>query len=122
MNLVKKSVLWLMTGSLPVFIAACYGMPHDENTKYARGHVRTALGEGIKGILVSCMSQTDGAMDDTYTMGDDGYYEVHYHDDAPCATIKFEDVDGEKFGGEFVTKEIPFVEGEEPTVELAPAE
>lgn len=109
MKWLEKGALFLMSGVMPVFIAACYGTPMDDNfTKTAWGNVKDKqTGNPIANILVRCLrGQT--AVDETYTNQGDGSYELWYDVDEPCETIEFKDVDGEDNGGQYAATSISF--------------
>ncbi|MCP4675647.1 MAG: hypothetical protein GY854_09115 [Deltaproteobacteria bacterium] len=140
-KLLAKPILWLLTSAIPVFIAACYGMPMYLFN--AKGRVvDKKTGEGINNIKVSCImtngpitwpvgesfSSTtvpDGGMwidDETFSQPGDGYFYIGYDD--PCYEIRFEDVDGEQNGGSYATQTILMTEDGDAdlTVEMEPVD
>ena len=118
MKLLEKSALFLMSGIMPVFIAACYGAPIEGDTVNAWGAVKDkASGNPIGNILVRCLfGQSIEA--ETYTAMGDGSYEFSFESWDGCDELEFEDVDGEDNGGKFATKTIPFAEEAEVALEL----
>ena len=102
-KLLARFCLWLIGVAIPVFIAACYGMPY-RFTKNGRV-VDAATGVGINGIKVTCL---DGARDYnySYTYGNGGF-ELDY--DRPCDAIRVDDVDGVA-NGQYESTQVPFCE------------
>jgi len=125
-----KPLLWVFTSAFPVFIAACYGVYQDladggtGGERRATGTVKDAgNGQGIGGILISCMLPGSGdggaAYDETYSLSGDGHFEIWYPENQPCESLRFEDVDGADNGGEYAGKTIAFDQyGGEIDVEL----
>jgi len=124
-NLFKKSLLWVITATIPVVIAACYGVYYTVTGEVKDGDTK----EPIEGIEVQCIMDED----DEYTIPEkfyseiDGYFYI-YNEDAEglCDQVKFVDVDGE-LNGEYYEKtidiDINIEEGEMPEhmiVELEP--
>ncbi len=96
--------LWLMGVAVPVFLAACYGMPYrfSKIGKVIDSESKT----GINGIEVSCLNN-EQVLDVSHSY-EDGKFEIWY--DQPCDVLVFEDVDGEENGGLYSQKQIVFDE------------
>jgi len=120
MKLLAKPLLWLLTTVIPVFIAACYGAPMDDDwdggsdpEKSIAGRVLSALtGSGIPYIKVSCLISGYGGQevyDDTYSAPDDGAFELWSSEYTPCEVLRFEDVDGAD-NGAYQTLELNYVD------------
>ncbi len=119
MKWLEKGALFLMTGIMPVFIAACYGGPMDDDWEFtAMGSVKDkASGNPIGNILVRCL--LFGAVEDeTYTTAGDGSYVFDFYTGDDCNELQFEDIDGEENGGKYATKVIPFTEEADVEMEL----
>lgn len=117
MKWLEKGALFLMTGVMPVFIAACYGMPM-ENERFAYGNVKDKLSKNpIGNILVKCLG-AGAVLDETYTSAGDGQYELLLPAYSDCETLQFEDVDGEENGGLYKSTTIPFEEDASVELEL----
>jgi hypothetical protein len=118
-RILTKALLSLLTGAIPVFIAACYGPPAECTD--AEGTVKDPGGNPIANILVRCM--LGGAeQNSTTTAAGDGAFALTYCSDGECDALRFEDVDGAENGGAFASKEIPFVPDGGLDVTLEPAE
>jgi hypothetical protein len=112
-KLLARFFLWLIGVAIPVFIAACYGMPYAY-TKHGRVVDRETQ-VGIEGIQVSCVR---GGQDySTVQSWGGGSFDVDY--DVPCDELRLTDVDGEANGGEYLEKTVPFCDScPEMVVEL----
>ena len=130
MKLLAKSLLWLLTTAIPVFIAACYGAPMDgdwndggtDPEKSVAGRVLSALtGSGIPYIKVSCVISGysgEEVYDDTYSAPDDGAFELWSSEYTPCEILRFEDVDGAD-NGAYQTLELSYVDdGQDVVAEM----
>jgi hypothetical protein len=126
---VAKGFLWLFTGAIPVFIAACYGPAEGygedggwEGESPARGKVVDGLTlTPVRDIRVSCIVSGQ-VWDSTYSLPGDGLFELWHRDGQPCETLLFEDVDGAE-NGSFLQQEVPYdPNAGELTYELDPAE
>jgi len=118
MKWLEKGALALMTGVMPVFIAACYGMPMDGSVS-VWGNVKDKVSKNpIGNILVRCM-RSGVSVDETYTGAGDGSYSLFVPAEDGCEFIRFEDIDGEENGGLYQTKEIPFEDNASVELELA---
>jgi len=115
-NLCARFLLWLIGVALPVFIAACYGMPYRFSKQ---GRVIDAeTKQGIPNIMVSCVRA--GRDEFTIPSWENGRFELSY--DLPCDELRLEDTDGEENGGRFEAKTVPFCEScDEITVEMSRA-
>jgi len=119
---IARAVLWVFTGAIPVFIAACYGPAEGygadggwRNELAARGKVLNGLTlDPVQDIKLSCM--VNGVVvDSTYSLPGDGVFELWYEEGSPCDAIVAEDVDGQE-NGAFAPVEVPFDPSEEETV------
>ncbi len=128
---IAKPFLWLFTGAIPVFIAACYGVYNEfedldggvHTPQRVRGFVKSsASGFGIGGIQVTCF-KNPVEVDVTYTLSEDGAFELWYPPGQQCGQLRFEDIDGEENGGSFQAKIAGFDPGlESHNVELDPVQ
>ena len=102
-RLLKKIMTFVITGSVSVILAACYGVPVDE--MYYK-MVKTADNEGnpIKGLRVVLRENQQGV--DTFTTDEYGQIQFELLDYTADYSVIIEDIDGEENGGEFKTKEI----------------
>ncbi|MBN2359801.1 MAG: hypothetical protein JXR83_10135 [Deltaproteobacteria bacterium] len=132
MQIIKRSLLWLMTAAVPVVIAACYG-PYYNYTKSGRVLDKQTRA-GVANIAVSCADPAAdppaadaGAVEDAggyqpsvFVTGPDGaFYWGGYQ---ACNKLKFEDVDGQENGGLYLTAIEPLGDPEqELEVELEKA-
>ena len=101
MKAIHRMCLWVLGLIMPVFIAACYGMPYgfsktgrvlDRNTR-----------KGISGLKVTCL---DGTADwNYYHTADGGHFMLDY--DSPCSEVRVEDVDGPA-NGHYQDRSVPF--------------
>jgi hypothetical protein len=123
-----RPILWLLTSAIPVFIAACYGPPMEDDwdggldpEKSVTGRVLSALtGSGIPYIKVSCLvSGRDGqeVYDETYSAPGGGAFELWSSEYTPCETLRFEDVDGAD-NGVYQSLELGYVDGQVVEAEL----
>ena len=124
-----RPFLWLLTAAIPVFIAACYGPPMEDDwdsgpdpEKSVAGRVLSALtGSGIPYIKVSCLvSGRDGpeVYDETYSAPGDGAFELWSSEITPCEILRFEDVDGAD-NGAYQTLELSYVDdGQDVVAEM----
>lgn len=96
-RLLKKALLWLITGVIPVVVAACYGVMY---TFTRNGKVVDAdTGEAIQGIQVSCaVGNRSNVIDTSYT---DAYGTFYIAADTECDAYIFTDVDGDQNGGTY---------------------
>lgn len=103
---VKQGLLGVLTGVMPVFIAACYG-PQRDDYFAINGTVKDPNLKPIPNILVRCMR---GAVevDSTYSHPGDGKYRLQYQEAQPCDTLTFKDIDGTENGGKFADKSVKF--------------
>ena len=104
----KKALLALTTGVIPVFIAACYGAPMGtgESCNDVDGTVKDRNGAPIPNILVRCLQQ-GSELDSTYSLPGDGSFALTTCA-GPCDTLTFSDVDDAGSGGAFADKEVPY--------------
>ena len=115
----KKSIhrfsLWVLGLIMPVFIAACYGMPYGF-TKTGRVLDRNTR-KGISGLKVICVQQ--GSEWNYDYSGHDGFFTISH--DGGCDEVKVMDVDGED-NGLYQENSVPFChECAELEVEVEPA-
>jgi len=114
-RMVCRFFLWLIGVAIPVFIAACYGMPY-QYTKQGRVIDRQTQG-GIGHIKVSCV-QSGQTSTTTYTDAQ-GQFILDY--DIPCDELQVTDVDGAD-NGAYQQRAVPFCDDcPEIVVELDPA-
>jgi len=98
----SRFLLWLIGVAIPVFIAACYGMPYQYSK---RGRVvDRQTQEGIPNIMVTCVR----AGNDQFSIPswDDGRFELSY--DLPCDDVRLTDTDGVDNGGEYKQRVVSF--------------
>jgi hypothetical protein len=124
MRNIQRLLLWLITGAIPVVIAACYGVVMDF---YKPGKVLDkATQKGIPDIEVRCAGLTEdaGAVEDA---GEDtGLLAVSDAEGSfvisgqpGCDTLRFIDVDGADNGGQYSAVEAPLgADGAELVVEM----
>ncbi|MBN2358779.1 MAG: hypothetical protein JXR83_04955 [Deltaproteobacteria bacterium] len=117
MQIVKRSLLWVITAAVPVVIAACYG-PAYTFTKSGRVVDRTT-GAGVANIAVSCADPVSaaasgdpgtadgsgGLLPDVHLTADDGSF--YWGGFEPCRQLKFEDADGLRAGTPYPTRTAP---------------
>jgi len=119
MKLIKRSLLWMLTAAVPVFIAACYGINY-QFTKNGRVLDKTTRA-GIANIEISCADPADvapivdaGSGEDGGATEDAGYHasgfvsgadgSFFWGSETACNKLKFEDIDGQENGGLYLTK------------------
>jgi hypothetical protein len=92
MKPIAKFLLWLIGVAIPVFIAACYGLP----ARFSKsGKVIDSESEqGIDNIQVTCL--VNGKEEYVTNSYDNGNFTLWYN--TPCDKLSFEDVDGENNG------------------------
>lgn len=103
-RLLAKYLLWLIGVAIPVFIAACYGMPY-RYTKQGRVIDRDTK-QGINAIKVTCIRA--GSTQITSYSGPDGGVDLDY--DLPCDELLAEDTDGPANGGTYLAATIAYCE------------
>lgn len=91
----KKWLLGIFVTTIPVVIAACYGVPYDISGRVIDADTQ----EGIDGIEVTCINydnfstlEDEGEELVTYTSS--GYYDYMATSTGSCKMIKLRDVDG----------------------------
>lgn len=111
MQIVKRSLLWMLTAAVPVVIAACYGMPVSYGAFQQTGKVVDKESqEAIPGIEVSCETEAGAlASSDVTTTDDLGAFTISFDS---CPVMVFEDNDGGDNGGTFQRLEVPLTEAE----------
>lgn len=96
-------VLGWMAMMAPVWtsLSGCFGS--TEECQYMAGRVVDAeTGDGIEGILISCL-EGGSSVHETYS-GKDGAFSIWYQ--YSCASLRFEDLDGIAAGGDFVSRTV----------------
>ena len=115
MKPIHRFFLWVLGLIMPVFIAACYGMPYGF-TKTGRvldRHTR----QGVPGLKVICVEQGSEWNYDYSAV--DGSFMLPY--DYGCDEVKITDVDGQE-NGLYQEKSVPFCdECDVMEVEVEPA-
>ncbi len=115
MKSIHRLCLWVLGLIMPVFIAACYGMPYGF-TKTGRVLDRNTR-KGISGLQVICVDQGSEYNYDYSSV--DGSFMLPY--DYPCDEVKVVDVDGPD-NGQYHEKSVPFCsECDEMEIEVDPA-
>ena len=99
-KMIKRWLLGIFVGTIPVVIAACYGVWYDITGNV----VDSRTDEGIEGIEVTCVYVDDRSTEydesgevTTYTNAN-GYYEFASMDYPTCDIMKAKDVDGSENG------------------------
>lgn len=115
MSIVKKLCKLLATGTMTLFIAACYG------PMYIAGRLsfvaKSLEGSGIKGLQVSLFGQTDELIAEDSTDGKGrAAFSVNTFESPISATIV--DVDGAANGGTFATADVTVDSLKEYDVEM----
>ena len=107
--------LWVLGLIMPVFIAACYGMPYGFSKT---GRVLDSKSrQGISGLKVICVENGSEWNYDYSTS--DGSFMLPY--DVPCDAVKVVDIDGPD-NGQYQEKDVPFcTECQELEIEVEPA-
>jgi hypothetical protein len=102
----KKILVFLVTGSISVVLAACYGTPINE-MYYRLVKAKTSSGEPIKGLQVKILNKTSeirsGLTDENGTIGLNIPNEYQLID---CKLV-VEDIDGELNFGAFKPQQLP---------------
>jgi hypothetical protein len=124
-----RPLLWLLTSAIPVFIAACYGPPMEDEDggfdpeKSISGRVLSALtGSGIPYIKVSCIVSGRAGpevYDTTYSAADTGAFELWASEYSPCELLRFEDVDGAENGTYAPLEQAYADDGQDVVAEMA---
>ena len=115
MKSIHRLFLWVLGLIMPVFIAACYGMPYGF-TKTGRVLDRNTR-QGISGLKVICVQ---GGSDWNYDVaGHDGSFVISH--DNGCDEVRVEDTDGDD-NGLYKETAVPFChECDEMEIEVEPA-
>lgn len=88
MRRVSRFLLGIVTTSIPVVIAACYGMMYEFSQ---RGKVVDKSSKaGVAGLRVECRSETNTMTDRTYT-ATDGAFTLSTTSSSACKTIAVDD-------------------------------
>jgi hypothetical protein len=88
MRRVSRFLLGIVTTSIPVVIAACYGMMYEFSQ---RGKVVDKSSKsGVAGLRVECRSETNTMTDRTYT-ATDGAFALSAASSSACRTIAVDD-------------------------------
>jgi hypothetical protein len=108
---IAKGALWLVTGLVPVVIAACYGAYYG----FQRGgRVADATSrQGVGGIRVTC--RVGDRVTSQAVSRADGWYSLT--EDQPCDEVLFEDVDGAE-NGSYLPASVPAPPAGDVNVEL----
>lgn len=113
----------LITGSLTMILQACYGIVAPTRHLVGKVVVKNSKDQKIPGIKVSYKLIYDNVESTSWTESghtdSDGVleYDVDLNEDEKLY-LKIEDVDGTENLGDFKTKELEAVKGEETTVVL----
>jgi len=108
LNILKKPLHYILTGSFSVIFAACYGAPVElENPKTV--NAKNNNGQAIAGLKVQ-LFENRNPIDELYTdeNGSVEFYHTQRTDYHYSAVI--EDVDGDENSGDFESQEIDVTE------------
>ena len=128
MRNVQRVLLWLITGAIPVVIAACYGVVMEY---YKPGKVTDKTSQkGIPDVEVRCAGLAEDAGPVEDAAADPGVLAISDAEGSfvisvlpSCDTLRFVDVDGEENGGQYASVEAPLgANGAELMVEMELAE
>ena len=108
LNILKKPLNYILTGSFSVIFAACYGVPVElENPKAV--NAKNANDEAIAGLKVQLFENRNPI--DELTTDENGSVEFYTTQRADYHySVVIEDIDGNENGGEFETQEIDVTE------------
>jgi hypothetical protein len=103
LSFVKKSLLWIVSGTASVLLTACYGVMSVADCFNKKITVVDSAGKPIKGLEIT-FSDVDGNIDVTYSdkYGDAEMFFCTYDN---RVKVRIVDIDGEE-NGEFKEKEI----------------
>ncbi len=88
MRRVSRFLLGMVTTSIPVVIAACYGMMYQFSQ---RGRVIDRNSKaGVAGLRVECRTDSNSMTDRTYSASD-GSFDLHTTSSDDCTTIAVDD-------------------------------
>ena len=101
-NVFSNTLKLLATGSLSLFMAACYGPPaiFDKTVK-----VTNKDNIPIPELKITLINQTDQEIASEFT-DKNGIAVFDYTDIGPCDTLKIKDIDSTANDGDFGTREI----------------
>ncbi|HBS86657.1 MAG: hypothetical protein A2W91_11565 [Bacteroidetes bacterium GWF2_38_335] len=97
-RLFKKSILFLVSGTFSIILAACYAS-QEPYTYYKKVHARTPDGQPIPGLKVT--NTQNGVVVQTEFTDDAGIANMQRNTEAPSTIFKFEDVDSTQNLGHF---------------------
>lgn len=107
-NLLKKPINYILTGTFTLVFAACYGAPVEMDNTVTVKTISTD-GEPIKNLKVSLKNTNNESIVDNQT-DDYGMTDFYELENPTSYKIYIEDIDGDANGGEFATKEIDITE------------
>ena len=120
LRFIKKSLLWIASGTVSVILTACYGVASMAECISKKIAVTDSEGSPIKGIEVR-VSDELGDMDDVYT-DESGKAEINFCTHYNEIAVRIMDVDGAD-NGEFEEKTVVFSADDNPeTIVMQSAE
>lgn len=120
LRFIKKSLLWIVSGTVSVILTACYGVGSMVECFSKKITITDSQGNPIKGIRVR-VSDELGDMDEVYT-DESGKAEINFCTHYNEIAARISDVDGVD-NGEFEEKTVVFSTDDNPeTVEMESAE
>ena len=108
LNILKKPLNYILTGSFSVIFAACYGAPVElENPKTV--NAVNSSNQAIEGLKVQ-LFENRNPIDELYTDENGSVEFYHTQRDGYHYSALIEDVDEDENEGEFETQEIDITE------------
>jgi putative lipoprotein (rSAM/lipoprotein system) len=103
LSFVKKSLLWIVSGTASVLLTACYGVMSMADCFNKKITVIDSAGNPIEGLEIT-FSDNDGNIDVAYS-DKDGKAEMFFCTYDDKVNVKVVDIDGEE-NGEFKEQEL----------------
>jgi putative lipoprotein (rSAM/lipoprotein system) len=120
LRFIKKSLLWIVSGTVSVILTACYGVGSMAECFSKKITITDSEGNPIKGLEVTMVD--DGGNQNRVFTDESGEVEMHFCTDYSNVTVEIFDVDGAE-NGEFKEKTVVFSTDDNPeTVEMESAE
>jgi len=120
LRFIKKSLLWIVSGTVSVILTACYGVASMAECFGKKITVTDSESNPIKGLEITVSDA--GCKQDLVLTDEAGVAEINFCTNYGKVTIEISDVDGAE-NGEFKEKTVVFLTDDNPeTVEMESVE